>query len=103
MDIHKPKPWRGWPEFTKEIGTIVVGVLIALAGEQLVETLHWNHVVHESRDALKADEKQMLQWGGQREAQAPCLAREFRQLADALDRAGETGKIEPLTYVAGPS
>ena len=37
MDIHKPKPWRGWPEFLKEIGTIVIGVLIALGAEQGVE------------------------------------------------------------------
>ena len=40
MDIHKPNPWHGWREFLKEIGTIVIGVLIALAGEQLVERLH---------------------------------------------------------------
>ena len=43
MDIHKPKPWRGWPALFKEIGTIVIGVLIALAGEQIVETLSWRH------------------------------------------------------------
>jgi hypothetical protein len=103
MDIHKPKPWHGWPEFLREIGTIVIGVLIALGGEQLVEMQHWRHVVHEARDALKDDEKQMLFWSGQREAQAPCLAREFRQLGDALDMAGETGRLKPLTYVAGPS
>ena len=40
MDIHKPKPWHGLRDFVKEIGTIVIGVLIALAGEQIVERLH---------------------------------------------------------------
>ena len=40
MDIHKPRPWRGLREFLKEIGIIVIGVLIALGGEQLVEMLH---------------------------------------------------------------
>jgi hypothetical protein len=53
MDIHKPKPWRGGREFLKEIGTIIVGVLIALSAEQAVEWLHWRTDVAEAREALK--------------------------------------------------
>ena len=33
MDIHKPKPVHNWRELLTEIGTIVIGVLIALAAE----------------------------------------------------------------------
>jgi hypothetical protein len=51
MEIHKPEPWRGWREFLKEYLIIVVGVLTALGGEQVVEQLHWQHVVHEAREA----------------------------------------------------
>jgi hypothetical protein len=40
MDIHKPKPWRGVRDFLKEYLIIVIGVLTALAGEQVVEMLH---------------------------------------------------------------
>jgi hypothetical protein len=40
MDIHKPKPWHGWRELAKEVGTIVLGVLIAIGFEQAVEALH---------------------------------------------------------------
>jgi hypothetical protein len=40
MEIHKPKPWHGWREFAKEVGTIVLGVLIAIGFEQAVEALH---------------------------------------------------------------
>ena len=36
MDIHKPKPWHGVREFLKEIGTIVIGVLIALGEFKVV-------------------------------------------------------------------
>jgi hypothetical protein len=39
MDIHKPKPWRGWPGFMTEIGIIVIGMLIALGAVEVVETL----------------------------------------------------------------
>jgi hypothetical protein len=52
MDIHKPKPWRGWRELLKEIGTIVIGVLIALGAEQSVEWLHRTTEVAEARTAL---------------------------------------------------
>jgi len=55
MDIHKPKLWRGWPEFVKEIGTIVIGVLIALGAEQAVETLHWAHRVADAEDAMRVE------------------------------------------------
>ena len=57
MDIHKPKPWRGLREFLKEIGTIVIGVLIALGGEQAVERLHRGAEVREAREALREEIK----------------------------------------------
>lgn len=53
MDIHKPKLWHGGREFVKEIGTIVVGVLIALGAEQAVQWLHWRTDVADAREALK--------------------------------------------------
>jgi type II secretory pathway pseudopilin PulG len=53
MDIHKPKPWRGGPEFLKEIGTIVIGVLIALGAEQAVAWIHTQEQVRSAREALR--------------------------------------------------
>ena len=52
MDIHKPKPWRGPREFLKEIGTIVIGVLMALGAEQAVEWVHTQEQVRSARAAL---------------------------------------------------
>ncbi len=52
MDIHKPKPWRSFREFLKEYLIIVVGVLTALGGEQVVEQLHNRAEVAEAREAL---------------------------------------------------
>jgi hypothetical protein len=39
-DIHWPHAAKTWKEFFIELGTITLGVLIALAAEQTVETLH---------------------------------------------------------------
>jgi hypothetical protein len=55
LDIHKPKPVHSWREFLSEIGVIVIGVLIALSGEQAVEWLHWRSEVAETREALNAE------------------------------------------------
>ena len=39
MHVHLPKPLHGWREFTGEVGIIVLGVLIALGAEQVVEIM----------------------------------------------------------------
>ena len=54
MDIHKPKPWHGWREFLKEYAIIVVGVLTALAAEQVVERVRWMERVDAAEARLAA-------------------------------------------------
>jgi hypothetical protein len=55
MDIHKPKPWHGLREFSKELVTIVLGVLIALSAEQAVEWLHVRTEMAEARAAMRIE------------------------------------------------
>ena len=55
MDIHKPKPWHGLREFLKEYLIIVAGVLTALGGEQVVETMHRQQELTETREALQTE------------------------------------------------
>ncbi len=86
MDIHKPKPWHGSSELLKEIGTIVVGVLIALAGEQGVEALHSRHLIGQAEAAMRAeivDDEGPQAYA--RLAVGLCLARELDDLRNALD------------------
>ena len=88
MDIHKPKPWHGLREFLKEYVIIVVGVLTALAGEQVVERLDWAHKVHTAEDAMRAE---LLVDDGpqvyQREAMHDCLVARL----DAIRAGVENG------------
>ena len=55
MEIHKPKPWRGARELAKEVGVIVIGIAIAIAGEQTVEGLHRRAEVADARAALRSE------------------------------------------------
>jgi hypothetical protein len=49
MQFHLLKPLQGWREFTHEIVIIVMGVLIALGAQQLVEAANWRREVHSFR------------------------------------------------------
>lgn len=55
MHFHLPKPLHGWREFAGEIGIIVIGVLIALTAEQVVERVHEHHEVDQMRRALRGE------------------------------------------------
>ena len=82
MHFHLPKPLHGWRAFVGEVGIIVVGVLIALGAEQLVETVHERHDVEQLRGALRgelADDR--ARWEHIR-AQDQCT----EQRLDALDK-----------------
>src|SRR3954447_3206277 len=55
MHVHLPKPLHGWRVLVGEIGIIVVGVLIALSAEQLVQSMHEREDVAQLRAALRAE------------------------------------------------
>jgi hypothetical protein len=54
MHFHLPKPLHGWRAFAGEVGIIVVGVLIALAAEQMVGWIHERDDMREIRNSLLA-------------------------------------------------
>lgn len=85
METHKPKPWRGWPEFFKEIGIIVIGVLIALGAEQAVEMLSWAAKVREAKSALHNEMVMASVFAEEREAWADCADRYLADLAAKID------------------
>jgi len=49
------RPPHGWREFAGEVGIIVIGVLIALGAEQLVNTAHWRQQVETFRQAVHSE------------------------------------------------
>ena len=55
FDIHKIKPVHGWREFIGEVGIIVLGVLIALLAEGMIESWRWHEQMEQTREAIKAD------------------------------------------------
>jgi hypothetical protein len=91
MDVHKPKPVHSWRDFLVEIGTIVIGVTIALAGEQIVEAIHWRNVVGAQRDILKSVVEDNLGSVKARAVQQACVDARLAELKTVFERhaAGE--------------
>jgi len=100
MHIHPPKPLHGWKEFLNEIFVIVIGVLIALGFEQVVEELHWQHKVHEGEERLNSELNAIHRAALLQVALAPCVNRQFEALEERVLKSGTT--LEPATAIPLP-
>jgi hypothetical protein len=88
MHIHLPKPLHGWREFAGEVGIIVLGVLIALALEQLVDAWQWREKVDRAEGAMRielADDDGPQAYA--RELIGECLDKEITRIRDSSDTA----------------
>ena len=103
MHIHLPKPLHGWREFAGEVGIIVLGVLIALGAEQLIQTIHSQQEVAEFRSAVDLELATTLAAYRYRLDQEPCVKRRLGELRKWLDasRAGTT--LAPAGEIGRPS
>lgn len=55
MRFHRAKSLHRWRGLSGEVGIIVVGVLIALSLEQLVQSWEWRQKVHAAEEAMKRE------------------------------------------------
>src|SRR4051812_18928866 len=91
MDIHKPKPIRNWRELLTEIGTIVLGVCIALAADRAVEAVHEHHRASQARASIRAEIATILGQMEVRRATESCVSHRLDEV-DALIAASAAGK-----------
>jgi hypothetical protein len=86
MHFHLPKPLHGWRAFVGEVGIIVLGVLIALGAEQLVESLHWRREVATERASLMQEADDSFGTVAARAAQQPCVDKRLGEILTVLER-----------------
>jgi len=100
MHLHLPKPLHGWREFAGEVGIIVIGVLIALGAEQVVETIHGDAQVRLFRGAVNDELAYDLGSYKQRLMLGPCVRARLAELdrVIASDRAGKPIRMEGLSH-----
>ena len=98
MHFRLPKPLHGWREFTGEVGIIVIGVLIALGAEQVVE--HFNHQrqVDLARDAIRDELGNAAEVAYERLIIQPCLRGRLKELATNLSNSDGAWKASPMQF-----
>ena len=93
---------HGWRDFLTEMTVIVVGILIALTGEQLVETLHWHHVVKQTESELTRELAGNMSAVIARLRTAACVEKRLDQIAAAVDGGAASGKLQPMGALQQP-
>jgi len=98
MQVKLPKPLHGWRAFVGEVGIIVLGVLIALGAQQLVEDWQWRKEVRAERASLLQEASDMMGVIAARNAQVPCVDQRLAEIHTILERHR---RGEPLGLVRG--
>lgn len=102
MHFHLPKPLHGWREFGGEVAIIVLGVLIALAMEQVAESWHEHSSAREARDAIRSEVGDDLGSLQQRIGMEGCILRRFGEIGAFLDAASVGTVAKPPTWIGRP-
>jgi hypothetical protein len=100
MHLSLPKPLHGWREFAGEVGIIVIGVLIALGAQQIVETINGDAQVREFRQAANNELAYDMGSYQQRLMLGPCVRARLAELDRVIDsdRAGHPIHVHGLSH-----
>lgn len=99
MEIHKPKPVHSWRDFLNEVGVIVIGIVIALSGEQTLEAIHWKHKAEAAEQDLRKELADSLSYAVEQEQLHQCVSDYLDVLQNAILRS-DSDTIKKL-YDAG--
>jgi hypothetical protein len=103
MKLQLPKPMHGWRLLAGEIGIIVVGVLVALGAQQVVETLHWHNEVRQFRIALDGELGQNTAALRYRISQERCVGARIAALESWRDDARAGRPLRTIGEIGRPS
>jgi hypothetical protein len=101
MHFHLPKPLHGWREFAGEVGIIVLGVLIALAADALIERTSWREKVRLADTNMRVEVERNRTNAAQYAILEPCADRVLdRMTADLVN--GNTADLNKLHAIGEP-
>jgi hypothetical protein len=103
MEVHKAKkPIHDSREFLKEVGIIVLGVLIALGAEQSVEWLNWRLRAAQAEVRLRRDAVSVLEDMQERLEILACQDGRLPLMRDRLLASGPAWTAMAPFYTSGP-
>ena len=99
MKIPAFKPINGWRTFLGEVGIIVLGVLIALGAQQVIEGWQWRQRTGEARVALAREITNISALHYERLIVQRCLLNRLAFLAGRLEKSGPNWTAEPENFI----
>jgi hypothetical protein len=103
VDIHKPKAVHTWRAFFTEIGTIVIGILIALGLEQAVEAVHEHGLAVDAAEAIRTEMQENITRATSRLDQQACIDRRLNQIAVLLADWSAANPLPEGLAIGNPS
>jgi hypothetical protein len=102
MHFHLPKPLHGWRAFVGEVGIIVIGVLIALGAEQLVEAAHRKQEAAHADAGIRSELAFNLGRLESRTTIHSCVDRRIDEIQALLDGAADKPDIATPRWIGRP-
>jgi hypothetical protein len=102
MHFHLPKPLHGWREFAGEVGIIVLGVLIALGAEQVVEGAHQRQEGVQAEHIIRNEIGLNLGRLQSRMEIHVCVDRRIEEVQKLLDDAASNPAIVTPRWIGRP-
>ena len=102
MHFHLPKPLHGWREFAGEVGIIVVGVLIALGAEQVVETVHQSQEGAQANSIIRGELAFNLGRIQSRLEIRSCVDKRIAQIEQLLETAATQPELHQPIWIGRP-
>lgn len=101
MHVHLPKPLHGWREFAGEVGIIVLGVLIALAADALIERASWRSKVALADANMRVEMERNRTNAAQYAILQPCVDRMLHRMTEDLV-SGNKADLNRLHEIGEP-
>jgi len=101
MHFHLPKPLHGWREFAGEVGIIVLGVLIALAADALIERASWREKVQLADGNMRVEIERNRTNAAQYAILQPCSDRMLDRMTKDLI-SGDSADLNRLHAIGEP-
>jgi hypothetical protein len=98
--VFKVEPPHGWGAVAWELAIVTLGVVIALAAQQTVESVNWTSQVADTREAVRAELEHDLGATEFMMQQRPCVTARLDQLGAWL-AASRNGRMESMVNPIG--
>jgi hypothetical protein len=96
MEIHKPKAVHSVREFLSELGVVVLGIVIALSGEQAIEHMRDSHRAAEARNGIRDEIGMNVVVLQSRNSAQPCIDQRIDEIGRLLDASDGANYVAPL-------